>query len=190
MLKICNTPCHAVEGRCPRRSRQAYKLLDVCRSLRGKAAISGLRAACGGCRGASQKSHLSLRKCDGEQCKPRGVCNCTSGFALQTDGHCPSSGPPKRACGRRAPWPPRHENKSLGPARGTTPQSPAVTAPLKGEPKHIAEFPVKFIMASTTRPRNGQDRSLQSSLYCVVDIKLTCRAGCPHPAATSSYCIL
>ena len=110
---------------------------------------------------------------------PRGVCNCTSGFALQTDGHCPSSGPPKRACGRRAPWPPRHENKSLGPARGTTPQSPAVTAPLKGEPKHIAEFPVKFIMASTTRPRNGQDRSLQSSLYCVVDIKLTCRAGCP-----------
>ena len=147
MLKICNTPCHAVEGRYPRRSRQAYKLLDVCRSLRGKAAISGLRAACGGW-------------------------------------------PLKRACGRRAPWPPRHENKSLGPARGTTPQSPAVTAPLKGEPEHIAEFPVKFIMASTTRPRNGQDRSLQSSLYCVVDIKLTCRAGCPHPAATSSYCIL
>ena len=34
--------------------------------------------------------------------KPSGVCNCTSGFALQTDGHCPSSGPPKRACGRSA----------------------------------------------------------------------------------------
>ena len=34
--------------------------------------------------------------------KPSGFCNCTSGFALQTDGHCPSSGPPKRACGRSA----------------------------------------------------------------------------------------
>ena len=34
-----------------------------------------------------------------------------------------------------------------------------------------------------TRPRNGQDRSLQSILLCAINNKIIRRAGCPHPAA-------
>ena len=42
---------------------------------------------------------------------------------------------------------------------------------------------VYLIMAYTSKPRNGQDCSLQLILYCGANIQMICRAGYPHPAA-------
>ena len=38
---------------------------------------------------------------------------------------------------------------------------------------------VYLIMAYTAKPRNGQDRSLQLILYCVVNTQTVCRGGMP-----------
>ena len=96
-----------------------------------------------------------------------------------------SGWPPKRACGRRALWPPRgltpcpfrlcmgnHPSVTCGDSAQTAPV-PSVAprhlpAPrgvtLKGSQSIVGHFLINLFMSSATRLRNGQDRSLQSIL--------------------------
>ena len=61
---------------------------------------------------------------------------------------------------------------------GDPPQSPLATAPHEGEPKALR----KIVAASAAKPRNGQDRSLQSILLCAANPQTPSRAGVPDSA--------
>ena len=51
-----------------------------------------------------------------------------------------------------------------------------------GEPIMRAGLAANHIMSSTTKPRNGQDRSLQSILLCAANPQTPSRAGVPDSA--------